>query len=338
MTDNHISHKDAENPVVSVVVATYNSAGTVLETLESIKAQTYNNIELIVSDDCSQDNTIEVVNQWIIENNSRFVHAELVTTEKNTGVSGNFRRGIAHSKGEWIKSIAGDDLLIPTAIEEYICFVSNNTENVRMCVCDVECFASNGDIDEIDKNVKERYSLFFEKAKESYPQQRKRVINEMVFVGPTYFYSRDLYNKVGGFKEEYDCAEEWPFVYEVLTKGYRIYALNKKLVRYRIHRETISHSPETHGLPNKRFFNGFYRLYFEKRFIDLIRIGHPLTAWHYALYFSSVKCSYYIKNDKIQVFVKRFIMMFSPLTYIHKITNKLSLRKLTSCRNNEYHY
>ena len=52
---------EADFPLVSIVVATYNSAKTVIETLESIKAQTYDNIELIVSDDCSQDNTIDVV-------------------------------------------------------------------------------------------------------------------------------------------------------------------------------------------------------------------------------------------------------------------------------------
>lgn len=319
MTDNHISHKDAENLVVSVVVATYNSAGTVLETLESIKAQTYNNIELIVSDDCSQDNTIEVVNQWIVKNNSRFVHTKLVTTEKNTGVSGNFRRGIAHSKGEWIKSIAGDDLLIPTAIQEYIDFVNNNPENVRMCVCDVECFATNGNIDVTYKDVIERYNYFFEKEKETYPQQRKRIINECVFVGPTFFYSRELYDEMGGFKEKYGCAEEWPFVYEIIRKGNRIYAINKKLIRYRVQSGSVSRFRDKHGLRNPNNFNGGFRFYFDKRFMGLIRAGHPLIAWHEALFYLSLKCKYHIRSEKKQLLIKHFLMLFSPLAYIQKV-------------------
>ncbi|MBR5577209.1 MAG: glycosyltransferase [Bacteroidaceae bacterium] len=52
---------------VSIVVITYNSSKYVLETLESVKAQDYPNIELIVSDDRSTDNTFELVNQWIEE-------------------------------------------------------------------------------------------------------------------------------------------------------------------------------------------------------------------------------------------------------------------------------
>lgn len=57
-----------EQPLVSVSVITYNSAKTVLETLESIKAQTYQNLELIVSDDCSTDNTVELCRNWIEQN------------------------------------------------------------------------------------------------------------------------------------------------------------------------------------------------------------------------------------------------------------------------------
>lgn len=69
-------------PLVSVSVITYNSAKTVIETLDSIKAQTYQNIELIVSDDCSTDNTVEICRDWLTKNEKRFVRMELITVEK----------------------------------------------------------------------------------------------------------------------------------------------------------------------------------------------------------------------------------------------------------------
>ena len=55
-------------PLVSICVITYNSSKTVVETLESIKNQSYSNIELVVSDDCSPDNTVELVQQWLEKN------------------------------------------------------------------------------------------------------------------------------------------------------------------------------------------------------------------------------------------------------------------------------
>ena len=118
-------------PLVSVPVITYNSAKTVIETLDSIKAQTYQNLELIVSDDCSTDNTVEVCQKWIEENKSRFVRTEVVTVEKNTGVAGNLNRAEAACRGEWIKPIAGDDVLLPNCIQDCIDYVAEHPETKR---------------------------------------------------------------------------------------------------------------------------------------------------------------------------------------------------------------
>jgi len=118
-----------DKPLVSVTVITYNSAKFVLETLESIRQQTYSNIELIISDDCSKDNTVELCQQWINEHGGRFVRSTIVTTPVNTGVAANFNRAIDNSNGEWIKGIAGDDLLLPTSVADYINYINDNDES-----------------------------------------------------------------------------------------------------------------------------------------------------------------------------------------------------------------
>ena len=68
--------------LVSVVVLAYRSADTIIETLESIKKQTYPKIELIVTDDCSPDNTVEVVKNWMRDNKGCLSDMKLVTAEK----------------------------------------------------------------------------------------------------------------------------------------------------------------------------------------------------------------------------------------------------------------
>ena len=52
-------------PLVSVVVISYNSAATIIETLDSVKNQNYSNIQLVVADDASSDNTVELVRDWM---------------------------------------------------------------------------------------------------------------------------------------------------------------------------------------------------------------------------------------------------------------------------------
>ena len=119
-------------PLVSVPVVIYNSAKTILETLESIKAQTYPNIELIISDDCSTDNTVALCRDWIDKNKERFIRVEIIVPDHNTGVAGNCNRAYAACEGEWIKSIAGDDLLMPNCILDCTTYVLEHPNTIYL--------------------------------------------------------------------------------------------------------------------------------------------------------------------------------------------------------------
>ena len=117
-------------PLVTVAVTTYRSAVYVIETLESVYGQTYQEIALVISDDCSPDNTVALVNDWIalerVQN--RFVSIEVITVPKNTGVSANCNRCIKAAAGDWIKFIAGDDILYPNCITDNMQFAAENPE------------------------------------------------------------------------------------------------------------------------------------------------------------------------------------------------------------------
>lgn len=80
--------------LVSVVVLSYRSAETIVETLESIKNQTYPNIELIITDDASPDNTVQVVQQWIAKNEGALAAIKLVTSDKNTRASCKYQQRV----------------------------------------------------------------------------------------------------------------------------------------------------------------------------------------------------------------------------------------------------
>ena len=109
-----------KNTLVSVGIITYNSEKTILETLNSAYNQTYKNIELIISDDFSQDNTVNICKEWISEHSSRFVNCFVVTSTQNTGTSANCNRLINYCSGEYLKILAGDDIFTSTCIEDNI--------------------------------------------------------------------------------------------------------------------------------------------------------------------------------------------------------------------------
>ena len=70
-------------PLVSILVVTYNSSKTIEETLESAKNQTYGPIEVIISDDHSTDDTVEICEKWIEKNENRFTNSKVISASEN---------------------------------------------------------------------------------------------------------------------------------------------------------------------------------------------------------------------------------------------------------------
>jgi glycosyltransferase involved in cell wall biosynthesis len=121
-----ISIMNEESPLVSVSVVSYNISSYIIECLESIYNQTYSNIELVISDDCSTDNTIENIEKWISEKKPRFTSVKFLKANKNQGIVQNKLKAENECTGDYIKCLDGDDYLLPHFIEKCVfAFLSN---------------------------------------------------------------------------------------------------------------------------------------------------------------------------------------------------------------------
>ncbi len=257
-------------PLVSVRVPTYNSSKTVVETLDSIFNQTYQNIELIVSDDCSTDNTVEICRDWMDAHKDRFVRTELLTVEKNTGVSANVNRADAACQGEWIKGIAGDDLLLPNCIETYVDYVREHLEAV-IVFANMECFGGD---EETRKYNEEKYSKGEEFFSWSIEDQYDYITLERNWIpAPTAFYNREKVNALG-----IRCDERIPFYEDVpkwinyLKKGVRFDFIKKTTVRYRNSDSSLCmHTPE-------KFAKSYAKCYIYYRFPNDFKKGNKKRA------------------------------------------------------------
>ena len=117
-------------PIVTVIIYTYNSSKYIVETLNSVKEQTYPELNLCISDDCSTDSTIDICRKWIERNKCRFQKTRIITSEKNTGISANANRGWDICETEYFKDIAGDDVLLPNCIQDYFDYVQTHPDSV----------------------------------------------------------------------------------------------------------------------------------------------------------------------------------------------------------------
>lgn len=96
-------------PKVSVLMGAYNCADTIAESIESIQGQTFTDWEMIICDDGSKDNTVEVVQSYVEKDN----RIKLIRNEKNHGLSYTLNRCIENSTGEYCARMDGDDLCDP---------------------------------------------------------------------------------------------------------------------------------------------------------------------------------------------------------------------------------
>ena len=109
-----------KQPLVSVCIPAYNNAGYIKDTIESILSQTYKNLELVVVDDNSSDNTWEVISS--IPDG----RLKVFRNEENLGMAGNWNRCMSLTRGEFVKLICADDRIDRDAIErEALAMIKN---------------------------------------------------------------------------------------------------------------------------------------------------------------------------------------------------------------------
>jgi len=105
--------------LVSIITPSYNSSSFIAETIESILSQTYLNWELLITDDCSTDRSVEIIERYI-QRDSRI---KLFRLEKNCGAGVCRNRSISEAKGRFIAFCDSDDRWCPEKLEKQLAFM-----------------------------------------------------------------------------------------------------------------------------------------------------------------------------------------------------------------------
>jgi hypothetical protein len=116
-----------EEPLISVIIPNYNNEKYLRACVDSLLNQTYSNVEIVVVDDCSTDNSWELLNIL----NGEIDNLVIYKNEINQGVSYSRNKGVSISRGEYITTLDPDDMFYPMKIQaEYNVFLKHNNNDI----------------------------------------------------------------------------------------------------------------------------------------------------------------------------------------------------------------
>lgn len=272
-------------PLVSVIIPNYNYEAYIAGTIDSVLAQTYSNIEIIVVDDGSKDNSLSVL--------EKYGNRIKVIAQKNQGVSLARNNGVAASQGEYVAFLDADDIWLSSKIEKQLEKFSVG-EEVGLVHCSMLYIDTNDQITGENRNGKEGWLaadvLLLEEG-------------ATVGIGSTSLVRKTVFDEVGGFDPRQTTAADWDFSYRV-AKRYKIGFVSEPLVRYRLHGSNM-HS-------NIGAMEHDVKIGFEKAFADMSPAVQDIRSkcygnFHYMLagsYFRAGEYDAFVTNALKSVWYK----------------------------------
>lgn len=242
-----------ESILVSIVIPSYNRAHMLSTAIEACLTQTYKNIEVIVVNDGSTDNTLDVLNKYA-DTDQRVK----VFNKENEGIADTLNYGFERTVGEYVTWTSDDNYYYPEAIGSLVGFLKTHP-NIGMVYSDVR------NIDAEDKPI----GIVNAGGPE--------LLETYCHIHGCHLYRREVMKKVGKYRREWVRCQDHDY-YIRIYKDFKIAHLPKVLYDYRWHEESMSGDHESHVLEEARLFEFHAKNRIEKRKIWAKKFGY-LGCW-----------------------------------------------------------
>ncbi|MDE1309873.1 glycosyltransferase [Vibrio aestuarianus subsp. cardii] len=224
-------------PLVSICIPTYNSAQYIEDTLKSITKQTYENIEIIIGDNASDDDTEQIIRRYILEHDSRITYYKNV---ENIGAAGNCNKLIHKSNGDFIAIYHSDDIYSCEIVEKQVDYLIRN-EKMAGCFTNFSMINSDGEhlksAHIIKSDAINKYVVEF-----NYQDAINSIVDNGVnpFCCPSSMIRKSTYDFVGGYDEKQKYIFDQDMWIRILECS-NLAVINEPLIKYRIHSKQLSH-------------------------------------------------------------------------------------------------
>ena len=236
--------------LISIITTSYNYADYISETIESVINQTYKNWELIVIDDASSDNSVEIIDRYA-KNDSRI---KLIINNKNLGLAKSIQKALNYTNGNWIAFLESDDIFTPESLEEKVKAISIGADIIYT---DVEPFQDEVEVQKCYKYLSDVKKLFIKTDKSGFIDNFKNTITKVNII-PTFsvvMLRKNLlescdYNSISKASLDY-------YLWAQLS-SYKIYYINKKLTKWRMHKNSYINTYKFSWFKNYKFYISLY--------------------------------------------------------------------------------
>lgn len=207
--------------LVTVCIPVYNGAKTIEETVKSVIAQTYKNIEILIIDNCSVDNTVQLVKQI---DDKRIVFYQ---NETNIGMAGNWNECLKKARGEFVHFLCADDIITPDCIEKKVRMITSD-ENICMVTGATDIINENG------KVIMKRSHSKKDMITDGTALAKKSLHSGNLYGEPSnVMFRRSLTEKAGLFADNLSYTTDWEYWVRLSVFG-KVGFLSEALTKYRV--------------------------------------------------------------------------------------------------------
>ena len=192
---------------ISVLMSVHNAANTVNFAIESILNQTYSNLELIIMDDCSRDNTYKILKKY----EKKDSRVKLFNNKENLGLTKSLNILIDHSNGNFIARQDADDYSLPMRFEKQIKYI----EKYKIDGCTTKTFLKNS----VQTTPNLSRSLY----------KKLILLYKNPFIHGTLMVNKEVLNKIGNYDEKFYYAQDYKLMSDLVNDNKKIKILKDPL-------------------------------------------------------------------------------------------------------------
>ncbi|MCL1036544.1 glycosyltransferase family 2 protein [Shewanella submarina] len=272
------------NPLISIVVPVYNHENYIVECLDSVILQDYKNIEVLICNDGSTDNSDAKIKEWLAKHpdiKSKYI------SQENQGVCKTLNTLVSLARGEYITICASDDSLTSTSISSRLECLTAYPDKLA-CIGDATVIDQHSSVVSDSAMISLYHSNMF--------RLQKNIVDELVLrwavVGPTLLISKKAYDKVGCYNEEL-AIEDRDFYLRLLAHDLLVF-IPQAVANYRVHTGNLSRKSVNarlvvalevakSNLINSELYEGKLRWFLKSHKLDLLLINYRVPKLSFLL-------------------------------------------------------